>query len=687
MPSGYYGATPPEVAARLLAEPRVTGQLDFRSPILDHANGNVLGDPPLVGIPSMYQPFPTTADELLRLLGDGQYPSGWSTSDVLAIYTFDASGNLVDRTGQQPDLVPYYSPMSGRTPTGLRCPLTVGEVERLLQGRWAHADAGRFAAVPAGGTRSWIMLAHAGAERNAANPMIMDTYYSGGTWLWYCGLSNAGAQGYPPTAWGHPYSIAGSAETYLHEFSTRSWCLLALVATYDGTTTRAWCCTPTATGPQVSAAVNAWQDFWFGVPVCRPFGGGGLTGSRQYAYLASIAREVTPEHLRLFMRHASAPKGTSYSREGEIVTSIGATSTVGYTRNQVAIGRHLSLSSGANPGASAAVLDGRELRYIGVYGADVYYYWSESNATKTLADGPSGLRDACAVTALPYGTPPYYGSVHITKSIASYGPSNVPWRLDAWLRATAGTNVLVRLNLLFSGDPGGDEEISAYSGYPTVGGEWQRVGGYVTPTRSGHTTVYVFMRLEDTTQPTVLLQDVTLLRNQTQRQDVWAGLSYYDSPVRRTTWTAGSSSAPWLSYARGRVEVSHILGPISENAALISLGSDGGPQVIVYYSDSGDLYARCRDATGAIAATASVSSGALPSGRRRIAVEWDAAAAWLAIELHDGTEWQRLATATASSWTPGLGGGTVHIGSNASAAWWYTGWIEQIVCYDRARRS
>jgi len=660
-------AQSPEERAYRLRYGWRTARLRAQSSYLLNQNGHpTLGNPYTAGEPSPWQPFPTTAADLIAALGA---TGAILPADVAGIYLLDTASPETDSLGLGPNLpavVAGGGPLTGREGVGLpTAPFNskVG-VELLEAGFASFTDAGNaFGNVAEGGVFSFIMVLR--FNPNATGNGRMLSKEVGNLWT----LAGVPSVGY--TLYAGPTYVPAAVAV---PFNDGAWTCMAGVLdsrvlgahTHSLFTDRG-----DATSAPYATVLTNLGHFSLGAAP-------GASSGFQCVYLACLTKPLTSVMRAAFWRHANpAALGTPnvYTRSGPIITPITAHRVCAYAAGQLPVGYAAGLASAARGnagGTGVATEDGITFEPIG--SDDCYTNTNASGGAKASVDGASAMRDGVRATMAAAWLADFSWLPNAGVAIA--GASNVPWRADVnYRRATVGTTG--RMGLYFTGDPGGAETFTLLSDAATPA-DWLRGGGTCTPTRAAHTKVYIIFGAAANGE-NCDFSEFSLVKNRTTAPLAWRRVGTAASAATSTpTLVVTNVGNRRYNPARGSVEL--IIGgfALTNGATFICYGGVGAPGGLVLDYSAGQLRLRIWDAAAALAAT--VLCGAIDATEWKLRVSWNARnplngiiGQHVAVErINPAGASPTLLGSWAGTWTPPtadvnpLYTGTDHAGANAA---------------------
>lgn len=603
-------ATPAGAAEYALNYGWENASLHGESSRLLNVNGSLMGSPPQVGYPSVYQNLPADADTLLRWLGGGAYPAGFGLANVLAIYECDTASPLVDSLGLGPNLVAAGGPLTGRECVGLgqagSWTSKVG-VEFSPDATAAFfGDAGNaFGNVAEGAVFSFLLVLRFNSSAAFANGRIFSK--EGGN-LW----TLAHIPGASTTLHATP---AYTAATVAWPADDSSWhCLAGVLDSLAlGAHTHSLL---TDLGDATSAAyatvlTNA-TSLHLGAAVAP-------TNALQVAYLACFDRALTSAMRVAFWRHAQVPVPFAYARTNPLVAPIGASRVACYGAGQAAVGYDASLVSAVlgNGLGNGYVADAGET--FEPIGSDNFPGNALDNIgnTHSTQDGASGMRDG--VRSIQGGVWAVGGSTNYLGPIAIAGASNVPWWFASMYRqATVGTTA--RFGVLFVGDAGGPETFNLLADNAAPA-DWMRWGATCTPVGAGHIQHYDEFGA-------ALLNDncdwaeLFVVKNRATAPLAWrrvgtAAAAATTTPSIQVVNTGNRYYNPLRG--RARVTIGGFQG--TSGAVFLDCAVAGTAGSMQFNYNAGQLILRIWDATPAL--VAAINCGAVNTARHTFIVMWD----------------------------------------------------------------
>jgi len=438
------------------------------------------GDAP-PAYPGEQQPFPNTAAALIAALGS---PAGWVDANVLAIYQADTASPLVDSLGLGPNLVAAGGPLTGRECAGLPGTSFTSKVgAECLAGANVFASAAPAFMDPTGVVCSFLLVGR--FRPYAADTSIIHKLSAGNRGWMLKNISGTAFQLIAVDGVAYPNSNVVSAAA-----ADAAWHSLAGVL--DGVNKTVQIFTDAGDGPLVGV--------WVGLPdFTTPFAVGASAGVSsgpfQVAYLACFDLALTSAMRAAFWRQcrqAAFNVPVTYTRAGPLVVPMTASRVCAYGTDQPAVGFNANFVAGTDNAAQVGTVHEDAISFEPIGSTDIMAApWSGAGGnTGTAVDGPSGMRDAVRSTQAALAWSPAGGNSWVSgPDTFTVGASNVPFMLaSCYKRATVGTTA--RSMMAFVGDAGGPEQLACVTDNATPV-DWVRNTSFVTPTRPGHTQLYV----------------------------------------------------------------------------------------------------------------------------------------------------------------------------------------------------
>lgn len=580
---------------------------------------NVLGNPygKQNQFPSQYQSFPSTADELLKWLGDGlSYPAGVGLANVLAIYLANTASPLVDSLGLGPNLVAAAGPLTGRECVGLGQAgsfISKVGVEILDNTAGRFADAGAvFMDVADGTIRSFALVGRFNANAGGLNRRVLGKEHAVVSWS-LTGNSTTGnlmLNGAAASATVTPFAYDGS------------WhCIFGVIDCTVAGSHQLRLYTDMGDGASALFATSLANAGNFMLGCTGAFGNS--TGF-QTAYLACLDVALTSAMRANFWRHGQLPIPFLHARTSPMIAPITASRVAAWAGGNVGqpcLAYDASLASAANGnglGSGYMAEDGITFEPIG--STDVPGNTRDAGTAHAAVDGPSGMRDAVRVTmAGAYATGGTRCYAPPAPYVAIVGASNVPWASGGmYKQATNGATA--RHSLYFTGDAGGAEGFMIITDNATPV-DWMRGSGTCTPTRAGQTAMlieYGAAALNNDCD----WGEFYLVKNRTTAPLAWrrVGTAAAAATVL-PAYEAVNTGNAYFSPLRGRIRLNIGQFQGTAGATFLRFGVPGAAGSLLLDYNAGQLRLQVWDAAAALAVT--ILAGPANAGRHAYEIAWD----------------------------------------------------------------
>ena len=456
----------------------ITASLKGASADALNVNGNPYGNPPQVGMPSVYQGFPITGAEILRWCGS---PAGWVAANFRAAYLCDTATPLVDSLAISPNLVD-----TGGVPTGRECvDLGTTSFNAKLGIEFLEGGGARFKM--AAGNEAIFDLTGGAVVSHLLVYRVLGS--STGGYRRMGGKQAAGLNGYE---WGNNNgqwwsqivaSIGNALNTGASVQRDGAW--HSATMTYDDTAkshTFESDNDPVGFTGNYAGSASGVHNWGLG-----PKAGLGSAAGCQYAYVVVADKQITPAMRQAFWRHAQLHAPWLFACASSRSCRMTSDRIANYGSGQVAVGYEPSLVTVplGNPGGTGIIAEDG-LVYLD-FGADRLNSWTlAANATKVPTTGPDGLYEAVELTD---ADATFQGNLQSPLAAIPGADSTKKFRFDFDIAGVGGTT-LSMVDFEFSGDPGGPEGLLWWPS--ALGANWgKRVGTVVVPARPAHDHVQV----------------------------------------------------------------------------------------------------------------------------------------------------------------------------------------------------